>query len=114
MGQEVTAKDFRTWFATVLAARALCDCGEFTSVTNAKRKIKEAIAAVARRLGNTSAICRKCYVHPALLDSFMDGTFAAKLARGLATNDLTAKEGLKQEEKAVLEFSPFCGRASAA
>jgi DNA topoisomerase-1 len=63
-GPDVSAKDFRTWAGTVLAAIALGAAGPFASPTEAKRKIKQAIAAVAQKLGNTPTICRKCYVHP--------------------------------------------------
>ncbi|HEY5769938.1 MAG TPA: hypothetical protein VIS71_08835, partial [Terrimicrobium sp.] len=67
-GAEFTAKDFRTWAGTVLAARAFQEFKRFSSKMEAKRNIVEAVEAVARMLGNTPAICRRCYVHPVILD----------------------------------------------
>jgi DNA topoisomerase-1 len=72
-GEECTAKDFRTWHATVLAMQALCAAGACTSKRQAKRQIKRALEQVAARLGNTVAICKKCYVHPAILDAYSNG-----------------------------------------
>ena len=72
-GQDFTAKDFRTWAGTVLAAKALAEVATFASATEAKRNIVKAIESVAKRLGNTKAVCRKCYIHPAILDAYMDG-----------------------------------------
>jgi DNA topoisomerase-1 len=72
-GEDFTAKDFRTWAGTVLTARSLRD-ERFDSLSAAKRKVATAIEAVASRLGNTAAICRKCYVHPAVIDAYIDGT----------------------------------------
>jgi len=91
-GQDFTAKDFRTWAGTVLAAKALAEMATFSSTTEAKKNIVKAIESVAKRLGNTKAVCRKCYIHPAILDAYMDGatiqtlkTRAAKLSRTRAT-----------------------------
>jgi DNA topoisomerase-1 len=72
-GQDFTAKDFRTWAGTVLAARALAEVEHFSSSTEAKRNVVKAVESVAKRLGNTRAVCRKCYIHPAILDAYMDG-----------------------------------------
>jgi len=72
-GEDFTAKDFRTWTGTVLAAKALADIEAFTSNADAKRKIAAAVESVAKRLGNTTAVCRKCYIHPAILEAYMDG-----------------------------------------
>ena len=72
-GQDFTAKDFRTWAGTVLAAQALAAGGRFSSNAEAKRNVVRAIESVAKRLGNTKAVCRKCYIHPAILDAYMDG-----------------------------------------
>ncbi|HEU4687062.1 MAG TPA: hypothetical protein VFS23_01810 [Vicinamibacterales bacterium] len=73
-GQEFTAKTFRTWAATVLAACALQDAPESSSMTAAKRHIVEAVEAVAGLLGNTATICKKSYIHPAILDAYVDGS----------------------------------------
>jgi DNA topoisomerase-1 len=69
---DITAKDFRTWAGTVLAALALREYEAFDSAAMAKRNIRAAIEKVAARLGNTPAICRKCYVHPVVIDSYLD------------------------------------------
>ena len=102
-GQDFTAKDFRTWAGTVLAAKALAEVAKFKSNTEAKRNVVAAIESVAKKLGNTKAVCRKCYIHPAILDAYMDGatiqtlkTRAAKLSRARAT--------LNGEEAAVVSM----------
>ena len=71
-GPDVSAKDFRTWVGTVRVANALKGCEPGSETAN-KRTIREAIASVATQLGNTPAICRKCYVHPELLAAYIDG-----------------------------------------
>ena len=73
-GEEFTAKDFRTWAGTVLAALALEEFEKFDSQAQRKRNIVRAIETVAERLGNTPSVCRKCYVHPVILDSYLDGS----------------------------------------
>jgi DNA topoisomerase I len=72
-GEDFTAKDFRTWAGTVLAAQALAELDTFASTAQAKRNVIRAVESVAKRLGNTKAVCRKCYIHPAILDAYMDG-----------------------------------------
>src|SRR5437870_1564007 len=72
-GEEFTAKDFRTWAGTVLAAIALSAASEFETRKQAKANIKNAIEAVAKILGNTPAICRQCYIHPAVLEAYLNG-----------------------------------------
>ena len=73
-GDDFTAKDFRTWAATVLAAGALREMQRFESAAEAKRNVLAAIDVVARRLGHTRAVCRRSYVHPAVIDEYLDGT----------------------------------------
>jgi len=73
-GSDFTAKDFRTWAGTVLALRALGQHPEFGSLAEGKRNVAAAIETVARTLGNTKAVCRKSYIHPALLDAYLDGS----------------------------------------
>jgi DNA topoisomerase-1 len=103
-GQDFTAKDFRTWAGTVLAAKALAAAPTFRSPTEAKRKINGAIASVAERLGNTKAICRKSYIHPAILNAYMDGaTIAKPIARAAAAAAAT-KASLSAEESAVVRL----------
>lgn len=70
-GRVITAKEFRTWAGSVLCAAELAGCAPPASAAAAKRTIKDVIARVAERLGNTVAICRKCYVHPAILDAYL-------------------------------------------
>jgi DNA topoisomerase-1 len=80
-GEEFSSKDFRTWAGTVLAARAL---GEFHSgdkKAQLKKNILQAIEVVAKRLGNTKAVCRKCYIHPAVIESYTDGSLLQLLRR---------------------------------
>ena len=78
-GKEITAKDFRTWAGTVLAAMALNELESFDSAAQAKRNLRAAIEKVSARLGNTQAICRKCYVHPEVLNSYLDGNLVLEL-----------------------------------
>jgi DNA topoisomerase-1 len=99
-GEEFTAKDFRTWAGTVLAAQALAAIASFTSQREAKRNVVRAIESVAKRLGNTKAVCRKCYIHPAILDAYMDGATIqtirarARLVRGALSGDEAAVVGM--------------------
>jgi DNA topoisomerase-1 len=79
-GEDYTSKDFRTWAGTVLAADLLRAFDAFKSDTEAKRNIVRAVEAVAKRLGNTKAVCRKCYIHPAILDSYVDRSMLKTVA----------------------------------
>ena len=72
-GEEFSAKEFRTWAGTVLAALALSEFKKYDSQAEAKRNVVAAIESVSKQLGNTPAICRKCYVHPGVLDAYMSG-----------------------------------------
>ena len=76
MGQDFSAKDFRTWAGTVSAARALRDMEPPTSATDAKRKITICVKAVSGLLGNTPTVCRSSYVHPKVFEVFTAGTLA--------------------------------------
>jgi DNA topoisomerase-1 len=101
-GQEFTAKDFRTWAGTVLAAQALQDCGLFQSNAQAKRNVVSAIERVAKRLGNTKTVCRKCYVHPEIVNAYMDGTLRESLDRQVSNELARTCRALPREELAVL------------
>jgi DNA topoisomerase-1 len=103
-GGDFTAKDFRTWAGTVLAALALSAFEEFDSEAAAKRNITRAIEDVAGRLGNTVSICRKCYVHPDVFDAYLDGTLAAGLKQEVDRTLANDLEHLRPEEIAVLAF----------
>jgi DNA topoisomerase I len=103
-GGEVTAKDFRTWAGTVLAAMALSEFESFDSEAGAKRNIKLAIEKVAARLGNTPTICRQCYIHPEVLNAYLEGSVLTALKQE-AESELKRKLGkLSPEEAAVLSL----------
>src|SRR5205085_4499437 len=83
-GDEFTAKDFRTWAGTVLAAIALQEIEAFDSQAQAKRNVMSAIRRVAEKLGNTPAVCRTCYVHPRVIDTYLQGTMLDAMRRRTA------------------------------
>jgi DNA topoisomerase I len=97
--QDFTAKDYRTWAGTVLASLALKDCQGFKSQTEGKRNIVKAIEAVASKLGNTRSICRKCYIHPAVIDAYLDGTMLRNLK---PRRTKASAAGLRPEEAMVV------------
>jgi DNA topoisomerase I len=101
-GEEFTAKDFRTWAGTVLAVRALQEFQTFDSNAQAKRNVVQAIESVAKRLGNTKAVCRKCYIHPAVIDFYMEGSLLQTLTRRVKKELTRSLHGLPAEEAAVL------------
>jgi DNA topoisomerase-1 len=84
-GEDFTAKDFRTWAGTVLAARQLAEAAKFSSNAEAKRNIVRAVEAVAQRLGNTRSVCRKSYIHPAIFDAYLRGETIADGERAVAS-----------------------------
>lgn len=101
-GQDFTAKDFRTWNGTVLARLALRELGACENATMGKRNLGLAIRAVAETLGNTPTVCRKFYIYPAVLESYLDGSLFAKLEK---TPSLpTAAKELRVEERELLHF----------
>lgn len=103
-GEPFTAKDYRTWFGTVLAAMALQEFESFDSKAKAKRNVTLAIEKVAARLGNTPAICRKCYVHPLVVASYLEGSLLQQI-KAEAEKALKEELGhLTAEEAAVLAF----------
>ena len=100
-GGEFTAKDFRTWAGTVSAALGLEVLEPFGTEAEARRNVAAAIERVAERLGNTPAICRKCYVHPDVIEAYLEGETLAALrrrARGMAPR----RNDLSDEEAAVM------------
>ena len=117
-GQDFTAKDYRTWAGTVLAAKALKEFEAIGSGSNGdgsgaakkkagglKKNMVRAIETVAARLGNTKAVCRKCYIHPAVLDAYLDGSLAARLKERVAAELKIAKQhGLDEDEASVLRM----------
>lgn len=80
-GEDFSAKDFRTWYATLNALETLAPLS-FETQREAKAHIKAALARIAARLGNTPTMCRKCYVHPGVLSHFLSGELARRSARG--------------------------------
>ena len=100
---DFTAKDFRTWGGTVLAAMALQEFEKFDTKTQAKKNLMRAIEAVAQRLGNTPAICRKCYIHPEIMNAYLEGTMLETF-KNRAEQQLRNIAGLSAEEAAVLAF----------
>jgi DNA topoisomerase-1 len=100
-GEEFTAKDFRTWAGTLLAARALARLP-----TDAKRVPKaamlRAVESVAQQLGNTPAVCRKCYIHPLVLDAFAKPALRERWVAANASG--VSRRGLGIEESALLRF----------
>jgi DNA topoisomerase-1 len=107
-GQDFTAKDFRTWAGTVLAARALHDCGAGDSDTDAKRKMAQAVKTVAERLGNTPAVCRKHYVHPAVIEAYLDQSLLHTLGSLVEPERQESSNELQPEEKALLGLLRQC------
>ncbi len=103
-GEEITAKDFRTWAATNLAALALKELEAFDTQTKAKKNVVQAVEAVSKMLGNTPAICRKCYIHPAIFEGYLDGSLIEGLK--LRADETLAQPdgGLSAEEIAVTAF----------
>jgi len=101
-GQPFTAKDFRTWAGTVLAAIALWKMEEVDNQTLAKKNILTAIEAVAKLLGNTAAICRKCYIHPAVTTSYLNGTLARTVRKEADNQIVRHLHELRAEEAAVI------------
>ncbi len=111
-GDDFTAKDFRTWAGTILCALSLAAFEAYDTKAEAQQNVVEAIKAVSERLGNTPSVCRKCYVHPAVLDAYLDGSMAQSLANDLPTQksgsdsdaSIPAGTTLTPQESAVLKF----------
>jgi DNA topoisomerase I len=101
-GEDYTAKDFRTWSGTVLAAMALQEFEGVDSDAQLKKNVVRAIESVAERLGNTPSVCRKCYVHPAVLDAYLDGTMLEGLRARAEESLVEDLKDLQPEEAAVL------------
>lgn len=103
-GQEFTAKDFRTWAGTTLACVALQECDAFESETQAKKNVVRAIQSVAEQLGNTPSVCRKCYVHPAVLESYVSGMMKTVMKASTQRGRARAANALRQEEAALIRL----------
>jgi DNA topoisomerase-1 len=104
-GRDITAKDFRTWGGTMVAAVALRTMGPASSRREADRNIVRALDAVAERLGNTRAVCRKYYVHPALINAYHLGlTAPAPPAEARKSRRRESQAALRRDELVVLQF----------
>jgi DNA topoisomerase-1 len=101
-GQEFTAKDFRTWGGTVLAAETLYEIGPFSSAAEAKRNVTAAIKKISQHLRNTPAVCRACYVHPGVLESYAHGTLLQAWKAGLAAEARRERSRHLDPEEAVV------------
>ena len=96
-GQDFTAKDFRTWAGTVLCLESLQELGPADTRTEAKKRVVEAVKCVAEHLGNTPAVCRRGYIHPEVMQAYLDGDFG--LPKAKPSEDPHA---LRPEEEAVV------------
>ena len=105
-GRDITAKEFRTWAGTMLAAKELCAMGPAKSRREAERNMVRAIDAVAKRLGNTRAVCRKYYVHPGLVLAYLQGLTAPLSSAPMPKRDRRERPAaaLRRDEAAVLQF----------
>ena len=101
-GKRYTAKDFRTWAGTLLAALALREFEKCDSQTQAKKNLVRAIESVSAKLGNTPAICRKCYIHPVIMESYLEGSMLHTVQRRAEKGLLKGVHDLDSEEAAVL------------
>ena len=106
-GEDFTAKDFRTWAGTVLAATALQEFEAWDSKAQAKRNVVRAIESVAKRLGNTKAVCKKCYIHPAVLNTYLDGSLLDTIRHRIGKEMTESLSELSPEEVAVLAFLQY-------
>ena len=104
-GEHFTAKDFRTWAGTVLASEMLRNLGSFETAKQGKKNVVEAIKEVAKQLGNTPAVCRKAYVHPAVLEAYLAGDISAETAKEELEEEIAEHEhALRQEESVLLDL----------
>jgi DNA topoisomerase-1 len=103
-GRDVTAKDFRTWMGTMLAAAALREMGLAPTKRAAERNVLAAIDRTAERLGNTRAVCRKYYIHPALIDAYLEGAVLPPLPEPVWQERRTHGPTLRRHEAEVLAF----------
>lgn len=93
-GRDYTAKDFRTWSGTMHATLALRALERFENITQAKKNVVMAIEAASKKLGNTPSICKKCYIHPYIIESYMAG----------AMFDLIEENADLTEDEAILDY----------
>jgi DNA topoisomerase I len=109
--EDFTAKDFRTWAGTVLAARALREIKQVDSKAHTKRNLVAAIETVAKKLGNTRSVCRNCYIHPAVIDFFLDGRLHNVLNEKVDHQTKLSLNRLNSDELAVLAILELQSKA---
>lgn len=112
-GESFTAKDFRTWAGTVLACAMLREFDACETQSQAKKNVVQAIASVAERLGNTPAVCRKCYVHPAVIETYMGGTMIKAFEEQVKREVEKTPHSLRQEELDLLHLLDECTKIAA-
>jgi len=105
-GEDFTTKDFRTWYGTLLAACALKELPSSSGSTKAqlKRNIAQTVEAVARTLGNTKAVCRKCYIHPAVIQAYEEGSLLRSLRVRVSRRSTEGNCALSADEAALAAF----------
>lgn len=103
-GANFTAKDFRTWTGTVLAALALAEFETVDSQAAAKQNVRQAIEAVASHLGNTPTVCRQCYIHPEIIESYLSDALALEAKHEVEQELRGELAKLRPEEALVLSF----------
>jgi DNA topoisomerase I len=103
-GDDFTAKDFRTWTGTVTACRLLRDLEPFATESQGKKNIVEVIKLVAACLGNTPSVCRKCYVHPVVLEFYLNGSMPTIYSRRISHSLSQACAGLQRAERDLLRL----------
>ena len=103
-GEPFSAKDFRTWAGTLLAVHALAACEPQTSLTAKRREVKRALEGVSQELGNTIAICRKSYVHPAVIDQYTTGELGTTFRAAARQAKRKPVRGLRQPEVIALRW----------
>jgi len=101
-GADITAKDFRTWAGTVIAAETLAEIGPGRNQREIKSNILRALDTVAARLGNTRTVCRKYYVHPALLAAYQSGITLRRPPKGARTTSAAAVMALEDKVRRML------------
>lgn len=103
-GRDFTAKDFRTWYGTLLAAIELDELGTFDSEKQARKNVTQAIKYVAQQLGNRPATCRKYYVHPAIIEAYQDNSLLELFSKISKTEPDVDRDALHPEEQVVIEI----------
>ena len=103
-GDDFSTKDFRTWAGTMLAADALGEYEECGSQSQANKNIVQAIGYVAKRLGNTRAVCRRCYIHPGVINAYKEGLLAKSLNKRRGRESKQSLPGLSPREAAVVRL----------